>query len=172
VYEQTKRQETLKAVLDYFYQDNTRSGSHSRYNLKYHLVWITKYRRSFLTGNLAVRLKHILADIAYEYGFKIIVHEVMPDHVHMLIEARPTDTPMRIVQILKSKSSRKIREEFPDIIQQYIWKEGTFWAAGYYIASIADGITTEVIQEYIRNQKTDATPHILFRSEINNLDED
>jgi len=66
MYEQTKRQETLKAVLNYFYQDNTRSGSHSRYNLKYHLVWITKYRRSFLIGNLAVRLKRILADIAYE----------------------------------------------------------------------------------------------------------
>ena len=153
MYEQTKRQETLKAVLDYFYQDNTRSGSHSRYNLKYHLVWITKYRRSFLIGNLAVRLKRILADIAYEYGFKIIVHEVMPDDVHMLIEARPTDTPMRIVQIFKSISSRKIREEFLEIIQQYIWKEGTFWAAGYYIASVADGITAEVVQEYIRNQK-------------------
>ena len=162
MYEQTKRQETLKAVLDYFYQDNTRSGSHSRYNLKYHLVWITKYRRSFLIGHLAVRLKRILADIAYEYGFKIIVHEVMPDHVHMLIEARPTDTPMKIVQILKGISSKRIREELLDIIQQHIWKEGTVWARGYYIASVADGITTEVVQEYIRNQKTETTPHILF----------
>jgi len=66
---------------------------------------------------------------------------------------RPTDTPMKIVQILKSISARRIREEFLDILQQYIWKEGTFLAAGYYIASIADGITTEVVQEYIRNQK-------------------
>jgi hypothetical protein len=47
---QDKRQDTLKAVLDYFYQDNTKSGSDSRYNLKYHLVWITKYRRSFLVS--------------------------------------------------------------------------------------------------------------------------
>ncbi len=152
MHEQAKRQETLKAVLDYFYQENTRSGSHSRYNLKYHIVWITKYRRSFLTGDLALRLKRILADIANEYGFKIIVQEVMLDHVHMLIEARPSDTPMKIVKILKGISSRRIREEFLDIIQQHIWREGTFWAEGYYIASVADGVTTEVVQEYIRNQ--------------------
>lgn len=154
MYEQEKRQKTLKAVLDYFYEDNTRSGSHSRYNLKYHLVWITKYRRSFLVGELAVRLHHILFDVAGEYGFRIIVHEVMPDHVHMLVEARPTDAPMRIVQILKSVSARKMREEFLSTIQQHIWKEGTLWATGYYIASVADGVTTEVIQEYIENQKT------------------
>jgi putative transposase len=80
-----KRQDTLKAVLDYFYQDNTKSGSHSRYNLKYHLVWITKYRRSFLVGEIAERLQCILTEIAREYGFNIIVQEVMPDHVHMLI---------------------------------------------------------------------------------------
>jgi putative transposase len=170
--QQGKRQETLKAVLDYFYQDNTRSGSHSRYNLKYHLVWVTKYRRSFLVGELAVRLHHILSDVANEFGFKIIAHEVMPDHVHMLIEARPTDAPMRIVQILKSISASKMRENFLDIIQQHIWKERTLWARGYYIASVADGVTTEVIQEYIRNQKTETTPHTLFQSEINNLNKD
>jgi putative transposase len=162
MYEQEKRQDTLKVILHYFYQDNTRSGSHSRYNLKYHLVWITKYRRSFLIGELAIRLQRILADIANEYGFKIIISEVMPDHIHMLIEARPTDAPVRIVQIFKSLSSRKMREEFLESIQQHIWKEGTLWAAGYYIASVADGVTTEVIQEYIRNQRSqNASPYSL-----------
>jgi putative transposase len=156
---QDKRQNTLKAVLDYFYQDNTRSGSHSRYNLKYHLVWITKYRRSFLVGELAERLQGIIANIAHEYGFRVIVHEVMPDHVHMLIEARPTDAPARIVQILKSISARKMREEFLESIQKHIWKEGTLWASGYYIASVADGVTTEVIQEYIKNQKSEMPHH-------------
>jgi len=81
----------------------------------------------------------------------------MPDHAHMLIEARPIDAPVRIVQILKSISARKMREEFLDTIQKHIWKEGTLWAAGYYIASVADGVTTEVIQEYIKNQKSENT---------------
>jgi len=129
----------------HFYQDNTGRGFHSRYNLKYHLIWITKYCRSFLIGELAIRLHHILSDIAHECGFKIIVHEGMTDHVHRLIKARPTDAPTRIVQILKSISAKKMREEFLDIIQHHLWKEGTPWATGYYIARVAVGITTEAI---------------------------
>jgi putative transposase len=151
--EPAKRQETLKAVLHYFYQDNTRSGSHSRHNLKYHLVWITKYRRSFLVGALATRLSQIINEIACEYGFHIIAHEIMPDHVHLLFEAPPKHAPARVVQIFKSISSRKMRQEFLDVITKHVWKDGTLWARGYYIGSVADGVTTEVIQEYINNQK-------------------
>lgn len=81
--EQPERQKTLKAVLHYFYQDNTRSGSHCRYSLQYHLVWIPKYRRSFLVGELAERPKQILKEIAHDYRIRIIAMEVMPDHVYM-----------------------------------------------------------------------------------------
>src|SRR5215208_6537707 len=75
--EQTNRQKTLKAVLHYFYQDNTTSGSHCRYNLKYHLVWITKYPRSFLVGEIAERLLEILAEIAQNYRFEIIAMQAL-----------------------------------------------------------------------------------------------
>ncbi len=102
------RQETLKAVLHYFYQDNTHSGSHCRYNLKYHLVWCPKY------------------------------------------------APAKVVQIFKGISSRRMRQEFLDIIRVYIWKEGTLWAVGYYVGSVGDGVTTELIREYINNQKAEA----------------
>ena len=61
------RRKTLKAVLHYFYQDNTQSGAHCRYNLKYHIVWIPKYRRSFLSGEIAARLKEVL--LLRESGF-------------------------------------------------------------------------------------------------------
>jgi len=108
---------------------------------------------------MAERLQCILTEIAREYGFNIIVQEVMPDHVHMLIEARPTDAPVRIVQILKSISARKMREEFLNIIQKHIWKEGTLWAAVYYMASVADGVITEVIKEYISNQRSEMPRH-------------
>lgn len=80
--EEANRQKTLKAVLHYFYQDNTRSGSHCRYSLQYHLVWIPKYRRSFLVGEIAERLKQILKEIARDYRIRIIAMEVMPDHIH------------------------------------------------------------------------------------------
>lgn len=147
------RHKILKAVLHYFYQDNTKSGAHSKHNLKYHFVWITKYRRSFLEGSIADRLIEILDEIAHEYGFQIIAQEVMPDHVHMLIEAPPKYAPSKIVQIFKGISSRRLRQEFLDVIKQYIWKDGTLWARGYYVGSVADSITTQIAEEYIKNQK-------------------
>jgi putative transposase len=152
------RQETLKAVLHYFYQDNARSGSHCRYSLQYHLVWIPKYRRSFLVGEIAERLKEILKQIARDYRIHIIAMEVMPDHVHMLVEAPPKYAPAKIAQLFKGISSRRLRQESLDVIKKYIWKEGTLWAIGYYIGSVSDQVTTELIREYIRNQKsTDET---------------
>lgn len=68
--EEADRQKKLKAVLHYFYQDNTRSGSHCRYSLQCHLVWIPKYRRSFLLGEIAERLKQILKGIARDYRIR------------------------------------------------------------------------------------------------------
>jgi putative transposase len=154
--EQAERQKTLKAVLHYCYQDNTQSGSHCRYSLQYHLVWIPKYRRRFLVGEIAERLKQILAEIARDYRIRIIAMEVMPDHIHMLVEAPPKYAPSKIAQIFKGISSRRMRQEFLDIIKRYIWKDGTLWAIGYYIGSVSDKVTTELVREYIRNQKSEA----------------
>jgi putative transposase len=152
--EQAERQKTLKAVLHYFYQDHTRSGSHCRYSLQYHLVWIPKYRRSFLVGKIAERLKQILKEIARDYRIRIIAMEMMPDHVHMLVGAPPKYAPAKIVQLFKGISSRRLRQEFLNVIKKYIWKEGTLWAIGYYIGSVSDQVTTELVKEYIRNQKS------------------
>jgi putative transposase len=152
---QNERQETLKAVLHYFYQDNTRSGAHCRYDLKYHIVWIPKYRRKILTEKIAERLKQILPQIAKDYQFKIIAMEVMPDHVHLLIEASPKYAPSKIVGYLKGISSKMLRKEFLEEIKKHIWKENTLWARGYYIAMLADGLTTDIVQEYINNQKVE-----------------
>jgi putative transposase len=157
--EQAKRQDILKAVLHYFYQDNTRSGSHCRFNLKYHLVWIPKYRRRILVDKLATRLSQILFQIAKEYEFKIIAHEVMPDHVHLLVEAPTKYSPAQIAQYFKGISSKLLRQDFPDEIKRCIWREGTLWARGYYIASVADNVTTEVVKEYINNQKLEEKEH-------------
>jgi putative transposase len=146
------RQETLKAVLHCFYQDNTRSGAHCRYNLKYHLVWIPKYRRKFLTGQLAIRLKQILYEIAEEYRFRIIATEVMSDHIHLLLEDPAKYAPSQIAGIIKGLSSQRMRADFLPVIKRYIWKDTTLCARGYYIAGVADQVTTGVVKEYIKNQ--------------------
>ncbi|MEK6706630.1 MAG: IS200/IS605 family transposase [Bdellovibrionota bacterium] len=159
---QGERFETLKAVLHYFYHDNTRSGAHCRHNIKYHIVWIPKYRREVLVGKIPARLKEILEEIAQTYGLKIIAQEIMPDHVHVLVEAPPKYSPSMIVQMLKGISSRKLREEFLPQLKKHIWKEGVLWATGYYAASVSDGATTEIVKEYIETQwdrpyKTDSS---------------
>jgi len=150
-----ERQKTLKAVLHYFYRDNAKSASHSRYSLQYHLVWIPKYRRSFLVGEIADRLKQILKEIAFDYRINIIAMEVMPDHVHMLIEAPPKYAPAKLAQIFKGISSRRMRQEFLDVIKKYIWKDGTLWAIGYYVGSVSDNAATDIVREYIKNQKSE-----------------
>ncbi len=71
--------------------------------------------------------------------------EVMPDHVHMLVEAPPMYAPAKIVQLFKGISSRRLRQEFLDVIKNYIWKEGTLWAIGYYIGSVSDQVTIRLI---------------------------
>jgi putative transposase len=80
--------------------------------------------------------------------------KVMPDHIHMLVEAPPKYAPAKIVQLFKDISSRRLRLEFLDVIKKYIWKEGTLWAIDYYIGSVSDQVTTELVREYIRNQKS------------------
>ncbi len=154
-----ERHEVLKAVLHYFYQNNAKSGSHCKYSLQYHFVWIPKYRRKVLVEPLAKRLKEILREICRDYQFRIIAMEVMPDHVHMLLEAPPKISPTRIIQTLKSISARRMRTEFATEIKKYIWKEGTLWATGYYVGSVSDKATTEIVQEYIKNQKAEKQHH-------------
>jgi len=102
---------------------------------------------------LSKRLSEILQEVSEEYGFHIIAHEIMPDHIHMLVEAPPSIPPKNIPAIFKQKSSSKLRKEFPKFIKRYIWKPNTLWAVGYYIASVGDGVTSEMVKEYINNQK-------------------
>lgn len=147
------QQAVLKSVLHYFYQDNTRSGAHCKHNLKYHLVWTPKYRKALLVGKLAIRLDQIFHQIAQEYDLLIIASEVMPDHIHLLVEAPPKYSPTQLVQYFKGISSKLIRQEFLNEIKPYVWKDNTFWAKGYYVASVSDSITTQVIRDYINSQK-------------------
>lgn len=151
--EEETREETLRAVLHHLYHDNTKSGSHCRYNLTYHFVWIPKYRHSFMVGPFAVRLKQVLRQIAKKYRFNIIALEVMPDHLHILLEANPKWAPSRIVGILKSISAREMRKEFLPLIKKYIRKSNTLWAVGYYVSCVANTVTVGIVKEYIENQK-------------------
>jgi len=124
---------------------------HAVYDLKYHLVWIPKYRKSLLLGSIEKRLKELFYEIAEEHGFEILEMELMPDHVHLFVSAAPKWAPGKIVGTFKAITSKIIFEEFPQVNKK-LWG-GHLWSAGYYAGSVGDKITAETIKRYIRHQR-------------------
>ena len=124
---------------------------HAVYDLKYHLVWIPKYRKSLLLGSIEKRLKELFYEIAGEHDFEILEMELMPDHVHLFVSAAPRWAPGKIVGTFKAITSRIIFEEFPQV-KKRLWG-GHLWSAGYYAGSVGDKITAETIKRYIRHQR-------------------
>jgi putative transposase len=125
-------------------------GAHTKTDLKVHLVWIPKYRKRVLTGQVAIRARDILRQIAMEHELDIITGKVSSDHVHMLISYRPTQNISKIMQWLKGISSRILLSEFPHLRKQFWGRH--LWARGYLAAS-SGNITDEMIQQYIEEQE-------------------
>ena len=127
-----------------------RRTKHAVYDLKYHLVWIPKYRKNVLSDEVSKRLKEVFHKIAEEYEFKIDTMEVMEDHVHIFVEVPPRYSPGQVVQILKSVSAREVFKEFPKLREQ-LWA-GEFWSDGYFVRSVGDKVTADIIRKYIEYQ--------------------
>ena len=87
--------------------------SHAVYDLKYHFVWIPKYRKMVLRGGLAKRVKAVFQEIAERYEFEIDTMEVKDDHVHLFLSVPPRYSPALVVQIIKSISAKMVFKEFP-----------------------------------------------------------
>jgi len=118
------------------------------YSCKYHVVWCPKYRRRVLTSEVEERLKAILREVAEERQAEIIELEVMPDHVHLLIEVDPQFGIHRLVRLMKGRSSHHLRQEFP-------WLKSrlpTLWTNSYFVSTVG-GAPLAVIKQYIENQK-------------------
>lgn len=126
-----------------------RYGSHTVHDIKYHFVWLTKYRYKILRGQIAVRLRELMIQGCQSRGMTIIEGSIGKDHVHMLISC-PTDiSPSKIVQFLKGRSSRLLQDEFPELKKKY-WGQH-LWARGYFCATVGS-VNKETIQKYISNQ--------------------
>jgi len=124
-------------------------GSHTIHDIKYHFVWLTKYRYKVLTGKISQRLRELLIQGCTARGITIIEGSIGKDHVHMLVSC-PTDlAPSKIVQYLKGRSSRLIQDEFPELRKRY-WGQH-LWARGYFCATVGS-VTKETVQDYINSQ--------------------
>jgi putative transposase len=124
-------------------------GSHTVYDIKYHKVWITKYRYEILTKQIGERLRELLIQGCESRGITIVEGSVGREHMHMLISYPTHLAPAKIVQYLKGRSSRLMQEEFPELKKRY-WGQH-LWARGYFCATVG-AVTEEMIKEYIKNQ--------------------
>jgi len=124
--------------------------SHATYVVKYHLVWIPKFRMALLGSAVGKRLKEILRGIAIRYGWEIDTMEVTSDHVHLFVSFPPTISIAEAVRIFKGVSSRRLTEEFPDM-EKRIWG-APLWADGYFASTVNDRTTSQQIRRYIKNQ--------------------
>ncbi len=124
-----------------------RQGSHTVFDLKVHLVWITKYRYRVLTPEIGLRLRELIRQSCEAHDIEIISGRVSKDHVHLYISYPPDLAVSEIVRRLKGRSSRRIQEEFPQLGKQYWGRH--FWAIGY--AAFSSGhVTDEMIREYLK----------------------
>ena len=136
-----------------------RTTKHTVYDLKYHFVWIPKYRKQLLQGDLKEFTAEMLRRIATEYGWEIEEMAIAEDHVHLFLLVPPKYAPAKVVQIMKSISAREIFKEFPRLRKQ-LWA-GEFWGDGNFVRSVGDNVTTEIIKRYIRYQDDSDKPHQL-----------
>jgi putative transposase len=116
---------------------NYKHGSHTIWDCKYHLVWATKYRYSVLGGDVGLRCRELLRDIACSKEMIIYAGSINRDHVHMLIGIPPSLSVSKAVQFLKGKSSHKLLQEYPELKKRY-WGQH-LWARGYWVATSDNG---------------------------------
>lgn len=125
-----------------------KSNNNVVYSCKYHVVWCSKYRRPVLTEEIACRLKEVIHEVALQLELEIIELEIMPEHVHLLIEVDPQFGIHRAVKQIKGTSSRVLRNEFPTLKSRL----PTLWTNSYFVSTVG-GAPLAAIKQYIEAQK-------------------
>ena len=121
------------------------------YDTKSHLGWAPKYRKWVLRGDLRKRVEELFREIAQDFGFAIDTLEVAADHVHLFLDFPPRYSIAQVVGILKSISASQVFAELPEVKKQ-LWA-GELWEDGYFVRTVGDKVTAEVIRRYIRHHK-------------------
>ena len=129
--------------------EHYRKSSHTTYDLKYHLVWITKYRKSVLQGEIAKRVRELIREVCRSKDVEIIKGHISRDHVHIFVSVPPHLSISRLMQAIKGKSSWKMMSEFKTLSRSFWGRH--IWARGYFAAS-SGNVTDEVIMQYIELQ--------------------
>ena len=129
--------------------ENYRKTAHATYDIKYHLVWITKYRKPVITGEIAQRTRELIRGVCQTNDVEILAGQVGKDHIHVLVSVPPHLSASKLMQYIKGYTSRKLQMEYKSLNREFWGKH--LWARGYFAAS-SGNVTDEIIAEYIRTQ--------------------
>ena len=127
-----------------------RKGSHSTYDLKYHIIWCTKYRYRVITGDVAQRIRELIREVCMANYVDIITVSLSPDYVHMLVSVARSISISKLIQYMKGKSSRKVMMEFAHLKKRY-WGQH-MWAKGYFAVTVGN-LNEQQAQKYIEEQE-------------------
>lgn len=130
-----------------------KSQAHSVYRIYIHIVFVTKYRHPVITPEVLERLKQLFSKLCLSQKSELTECNSEADHVHLLVDMAPDIAVSKLVNILKTISSREIRKEFASYLKPYYWKP-VFWKRGYCAVS-AGGAPLTVVKQYIENQGRD-----------------
>jgi len=129
--------------------ENYRKSSHTVYDIKYHLVWITKYRKPALRGEIAERIRDLIREICKANDVEILKGHVSREHVHIFVSVPPHMSVSELMKSIKGKTSRKMLMEYKTLSKAFWGRH--LWARGYFAAS-SGNVTDEVIMKYIEEQ--------------------
>ena len=126
-----------------------KSNNNIVYSCKYHVVFCPKYRRKVLVGDVETRLKELIQEICNEFNIDLLEMEIMPDHVHLLLEVDPQFGIHKAVKTIKGRTSHVLRSEFKSLTT----KIPSLWTNSYFVSTV--GVAPlSVIKQYIESQKT------------------
>ena len=129
--------------------ENYRKSAHCTYDIKYHIVWITKYRKPVIVGKIAHRTRELIRMVCATNEVEIIAGHVGKDHIHLLVSVPPHLSASKLVQYIKGNTSRKLQMEYKELNKQF-WGQH-LWALEYFVAS-SGNVTDEIIAQYIKDQ--------------------
>jgi len=125
------------------------SLSHTRWECKYHIVWIPKYRKKAMYGQLRKHLGEVIRKLARQKESNVIEGHLMPDHIHMLISIPPKYSVSQVIGYMKGKSAIHIARSYFGKRKNFTGQH--FWARGYYVSTV--GLDEEMVRSYIKKQE-------------------
>lgn len=124
-----------------------KSTRHSVYLCNYHFIFTPKYRKDILIGTVKTDLEDLFAKIAKKYEIGIITLEIMPDHVHLFVNAPPRHSPAHIIKLFKGTSARFINQNYPELKKDSV----SIWTRSYFV-STAGNMSADTVKRYIEDQ--------------------